>query len=221
MPSRFAFFATADDIKSKFPISEVNIDLYPYYNLKPTNRATGIINDDGYKLVRLRWGYVKGNQFFKARAESVHEKRLFSKGFRERRCVILANGFFEWNKEDKKSIPFYFKLKSDELMLLAGVFNSHVDKEDGETKYQFAVITTGSNGVVGQIFHRMPAILTNSELETWLNYDINLDDVRGLLRPYDDDQMESYQVNPLPSRGDNGPDTIKPVSENSGLDDFF
>ncbi|MHA2168507.1 MAG: SOS response-associated peptidase [Candidatus Kariarchaeaceae archaeon] len=220
MPSRFAFFATPEDVKERYGIDEINVKFYPYYNVKPTNRATGVVKLDKQEVVRLRWGFVKGKQFFKARDDTITEKRLFSKGFRERRCLILANGFFEWEKESGKSVPFYFKMKDDQLFAIAGVYNVHFDEEDKEDKYQFAVITTEANELVKPVFHRMPAIIPHDEIEDWFNYDQDPDVLQTMLRPYDEKLMESYQVDPLPSRGDNGPNTIRAVTSSS-LDDFF
>ena len=220
MPSRFTFFSNAEEIKSKYPIKEISVDLYPYYNLKPTNRATGIIFNGSYQLVRMRWGFVKGKQFFKARAESVYEKPMFRKAFQEKRCLVLANGFFEWNKETTTSIPYYFTVKNEPLFSLAGLYNSYVDEEDNETKYQFAVITTDANDLVGKIFHRMPVIIPHNLIEKWLDPKQTSETLISLLKPFPDHEMDSWQVDPLPSRGDNGPDTIKPAGT-SGLADFF
>jgi putative SOS response-associated peptidase YedK len=226
MPSRFAFFSNREEIEEKFNASCENIEIHPYYNLKPTNRATGIINEDGLKVVRLKWGFIKGNQFYKVRAESIHEKPMFNKAFQERRCAILTNGFFEWEKEDKKSIPYYFTVKDQSLFTIAGIYNTHVEKESGETKYQCAVVTTEANELVGKIFHRMPVIFTKSEMNIWLNTTESQDILLKLLKPYPSEEMTNWKVNQLPAKGDNGPDTIAPfrekkVAKKPGLTDFF
>ena len=226
MPSRFAFYSTKEEIQATFNVPPDDIELYPYYNLKPTNRATAIINDDGFKLVRMKWGFVKGTQFYKVRAETIHEKRLFSKAFKERRCVILANGFFEWEKEDKKSIPFYFTVKKEKVFAIAGIYNKHIEKESGEEKFQCAVVTVDANDLVAKIFHRMPAILSVVEMNTWLGETEDQNLLLKLLRPYPAEEMTSWKVNKLPAKGDNGPATIEPLQEKvkpkkAGLMDFI
>ena len=221
MPSRFAFYSPLEEIVSTFNLSENydanNLELHPYYNLKPTNRTTAIINESGYKLVRMKWDFIKGQQFYKVRSESIHEKKMFSKAFKERRCVILANGFFEWEKDEKKSIPHYFIVNTQPLFAIAGLFNKHLDTVTGEEKYQCAVATIEANELVAKIFLRMPVILTKEGVSIWLNQDTSEKSLKGLLKPFPPDQMTSWKVKPLPSKGDNGPDTFKPAKESSGL----
>ena len=229
MPSRFSFYSSKDEIKEKFNLTEEavkGIEFHPYYNLKPTNRTTAIINQDGLKVVRMKWGFVKGSQFYKVRAETINEKKLFSKAFRERRCVILANGFFEWEKEDKKSIPYYFSLKDEPLFPIAGIYNNHMDEESGEEKYQCAVVTVDANELVAKIFHRMPVIFNLESMNTWLNPNESEETYLNLLQTCPAEIMTNWKVNQLPARGDNGPDTIKPFKEGkkakkTGLADFF
>lgn len=224
MPSRFAFFAEPNEIIERFPVEDVTIEYYRAYNIKPTNRVVGIIrNRDTGKneVVRLRWGYAKDQ--YKARSETIHETRLFAKAFKERRCLILANGFFEWKKVGGKSIPYYFKMKNDDLFSFAGVYNQYADKEDeNKIKYKYAVLTIEPNPLVGEIFHRMPVILKPNTEKIWLDPNSDMELVKSVMQTYDDKSMERYQVEELPARKDNGPATIKPLDAMRGsLDDFF
>jgi putative SOS response-associated peptidase YedK len=225
VPSRFAFFAEKDEVVNRFAVNKVDIDYYKAYNIKPTNRVVGIVSNvetGENEVVRLRWGFVKGNKFFKARGETIHEKRLFGKAFKERRCLILANGFFEWKKEDGKSIPFYFKMKNNDLFAIAGVYNKHIDEEDdGKIKYQYAVITVEPNEIVEEIFHRMPLIFSLENEIKWLDTQTSEQDLLEMMIPYPGELMEKYQVRELPARKDRGPDTIAPVGKTAALDDFF
>ncbi|MHA1989761.1 MAG: SOS response-associated peptidase [Candidatus Hodarchaeales archaeon] len=222
MPSRFAFYSSIDEINEKYKVSTEIKELFKYYNLKPTNRATGIINDNGLKLVRLRWGLVEGSQLFKARSETIHEKSTFKEAFRNRRCLILANGFFEWTHGEgvKNVIPHYFTIKNEKIFTVAGIFNSKFDKEDNQINYRFAVITTDANELVATVFHRMAVIVSTKDIVKWLDPKTPEEKLRKMLKPYDSSLMDSWKVKSLPSRGDNGPATIKPLSE-SGLSKFF
>ncbi|MHA1977236.1 MAG: SOS response-associated peptidase [Candidatus Hodarchaeales archaeon] len=212
MPSRFTFFSSKDEIESTYGVSSENIEIYPYYNLKPTNRATGIVNEEGYKLVRMYWGYTEGFQSYKARSETVHEKKLFRKAFAEKRCVILANGFFEWDRSGKERIPHYFSLKNEPLFGIAGVYNSRLNEEESKMKYKCAVLTTKPHTVVEKIFHRMPVIFNKKQVDFWLDHEKTQEELSAMLKPYDG-EMISWIVNALPSKGDNGPETIKPAKK--------
>ena len=224
MPSRFAFYASKEEIEAKYNISTENLnELFPYYNLKPTNRTTAIVNEDGYKLVRMYWGFTKGFQSYKARSESVHEKKLFKKAFTEKRCVILANGFFEWDRSGKERIPHYFTVPSEPLFGIAGIYNSYFDEEEEKMKYKCAVLTTEPHPIVEKIFHRMPVIFNKEEVFQWLDYTKSQDELLAMLKPFQG-EMNSWIVNTLPGRGDNGPDTIKLAKKKKakkGLSEFF
>lgn len=222
MPSRFAFYSDKETVLDFYNIDNTDIDFYEYYNVKPTNRVTGLVWEDGdLKLVRLRWGFVKGKKFFKARAETAVEKRLFGKAMRERRGLVIANGFFEWDKDKTGSTPYYFTIKDQELFTLAGLYNSYIDEEDDTRKYTTAIITVPANSVVKPVFHRMPAIIARNKIKTWLDPSTDLETIQAMLQPYDDRQMLSWEVDPLPARGDNGPDTIKKSAKSSNIDNFF
>ena len=223
MPSRLAFFSSKDEIESTYSVSSENIEFYPYYNLKPTNRATGIVNEEGYKLVRMYWGYTKGFQSYKARSETVHRKKLFRKAFAEKRCVILANGFFEWERSGKERIPHYFSLKDEPLFGIDGIYNSHFNGEESKMKYKCAVLTTEPHPVVEKIFHRMPVIFTKKQVNFWLDHDKTQEELSVMLKPYDG-EINSWIVDTLPSKGDNGPETIKPAKKRRStktLSEFF
>jgi len=223
MPSRFAFYSSKDEIESSYNVISDNIEIYPYFNLKPTNKATGIVNEEGYKLVRMYWGYTKGFQSYKARSETVHEKKLFRKAFAEKRCVILANGFFEWDRSGKERIPYYFSLKDKSLFGIAGIYNSHLNEEENKIKYKFAVLTTEPHSVVEKIFHRMPVIFNEKQVDSWLDHKKTQEELSAMLKPYEG-ELNSWIVDPLPSKGDNGPETIKPAKKkrsSKALTDFF
>ncbi|MHA1947368.1 MAG: SOS response-associated peptidase [Candidatus Hodarchaeales archaeon] len=223
MPSRLAFFSSKVEIESTYGISSENIEIFPYYNLKPTNRATVIANEEGYKLFRMYWGYTKGFQSYKARSETVHEKKLFRKAFAKKRCAILANGFFEWDRLGKERIPYYFSLKNEPLFGIAGIYNSKLYEEEGKMKYKCAVLTTEPHPVVEKIFHRMPVIFNKKQVDFWLDHEKTQEELSAMLKPYEG-EMNSWIVDTLPSKGDNGPETIKSAKKKrpkTTLSEFF
>ena len=134
--------------------------------------------------------------------------------------MILANGFFEWDRSGKERIPHYFTLKDDNLFAIAGIYNSYLDEEDDKIKYKCAVLTTEPHPIVEKIFHRMPVIFTKEKVGGWLNYDKTQEYLLDILKPYEG-EMKSWIVDTLPGRGDNGPDTIKPAKKKKRLSDFL
>ena len=112
-------------------------------------------------------------------------------------------------------------MKNEESFPIAGLYNTYIDEEDNVQKYTTAVLTVDSNKTVGEIFHRMPAILTPEQEDKWLDPSTDTETAQSLLMPYDDAKMQKWEVETLPARGDNGSDTIKEKAKSASLDDFF
>ena len=148
----------------------------------------------------MRWGLVPvwakdekiGSSLINARAETVDTKPSFRTAFKKRRCLVLANGFYEWNREDKKNKrPFFIRLKNCEPFAFAGLWESwgHDNLES------FTIITTEANELVAQIHDRMPVMLHEKDEGTWLDPDLQAPvKLKTLLKPYPADLMEMYEV---------------------------
>ena len=172
------------------------------YNVAPSQEIL-IINDRGAReLLRCRWGFLppwlkdlsEGSKMINARAETLDEKPSFKAAFKKQRCLIIADGFYEWKKEKQKKVPHYIRLKSGKPFGFAGLYNQWTSPE-GDKICSCTIITTESNELVAHIHDRMPVIVPDNEIGRWL--DPNYQDVEALkeiLRPYPSEEMEMYPV---------------------------
>jgi putative SOS response-associated peptidase YedK len=204
MPGRFAQFTPIEDLAEKFEIGKNLSDLAPRYNISPGQEISAIVIDEGKKIIKLKWGLIPewakdpsiANKLINARAETIAEKPSFRNSFKRRRCLILADGFYEWKKQGKEKIPVYIKRKNGEPFLLAGIYDFWKNSE-GRTVGTCAVITTEANSLIKNIHPRMPAIIRKEDHTLWL--DCARDDGQMLLtflKPYDAGEMEMYEVSP-------------------------
>jgi putative SOS response-associated peptidase YedK len=184
MCGRFAFYSPAEATAALFG-AETSVVLKPRYNIAPTQDIPVIRNSDtggGREFALLRWGLVPfwakdpsiGNRMINARAETVAEKPAFRAAYRRRRCIVLADGFYEWHREGSVKIPYYITLASGDPFAFAGLWENWQDK-DGEASLQTTtLITTSANDYLASLHHRMPVILDPDRVERWLAGDETL-----------------------------------------------
>ena len=202
MCGRYTLSTPAGDLAQKFGVVGGTPSLQPRYNVAPTQEVAAVLaGGGGRRLELLRWGLIPswakdpeiGNRMINARAETVAEKPSFRKAFRQRRCLIPADGFYEWQKTNNGKQPFYIRMKDGSPFAFAGLWESwHADDEDVRS---CAIITTGANEVVGEVHGRMPVILAPEDHDLWLDPDFDeTDPLASLLKPYPPDAMEAYPV---------------------------
>jgi len=177
MCGRFAFYSPSEAAAALFGVS-VSIEVQPRYNIAPTQYIAAIREDADKEreLVMLRWGLVPfwakdpsiGNRMINARAETVAEKPSYRAAFRHRRCIVLADGFYEWRRENDAKTPYYISLASGEPFALAGLWENWTDKESGEALQTATLITTEANDFMRSLHHRMPVILESDRAGEWL-----------------------------------------------------
>jgi putative SOS response-associated peptidase YedK len=209
MCGRFTLTASIEEIIDRFMIeSFLEEELYsPSYNIAPSQSVLAVINDGkSNRMGFLKWGLIPtwakdptiGNKLINARAETLTEKPSFRNAFKKKRCLILADSFYEWKRHDDQSkTPMRIKLKSDDLFAMAGIWESWKSPE-GRSIYSCAVITTGPNELMKNIHDRMPCILKQSDEKIWL--DPALTDSTYLnqcLQPLDEALMDAYEVSSL------------------------
>lgn len=132
-----------------------------------------------------------------ARADTLFQKPSFREPIMRRRCLIPSTGYFEWRHEGNKKIPYYIFLKEEEIFSMAGIYDTWLDKSTGKECHTFSIITTDANALTDYIHntkHRMPAILSTEDEETWLSPDLSKDEIASLLRPYKAEQMDAYEI---------------------------
>ncbi len=174
----------------------------PSYNVAPTQEVAAIMEGGGERrLEMLRWGLIPswakdpaiGARMINARSETVAEKPSFRGAFKKRRCLIPADGFYEWQKTNGGKQPYYIRMENGRPFALAGLWE--IWDRDGEEIRSCTILTTEANRLVGEIHHRMPVILPPEDYELWLDPSIQeADPLLPLLNPYPADPMEAYPV---------------------------
>ena len=203
MCGRFTQTADADTIQETFELAQEPLELIPRYNIAPTQPVAVVVQEDDERhLDAFRWGLVPfwakalsiGNRMINARGETVAEKRSFKRSFQSQRCLIIADGFFEWRKTDQGKIPTYIHLTDRQPFAMAGLWDTWTSPED-EVIPTCTIITTTPNELMAPIHNRMPVILPAEAYATWLNpTDPDLVELQSLLKPYPAEAMTYYPV---------------------------
>ncbi len=199
MCGRFAIAAPAPVLITKFDLAE-SVELQQRYNVAPGGLIAVIRRSPEGKRVlhNLKWGLVPhwskdpsiGMKLTNARGESLSEKPSFRDAYRRRRCLIPASGFYEWKRDGSNKQPYYFSLKNQEIMAMAGLWESW-KAPDGSILRTACIITTEANSVMSPVHHRMPVIIDPEHWEVWLD---QVSDVSSLLKPIDDDALVCWPV---------------------------
>jgi putative SOS response-associated peptidase YedK len=216
---RFSLTVSEEILRQYFPF-KLPKKVLPRYNIAPSQEVLAVVSDDGKMTGKmLKWGLVPywandpkiGFKMINARAETVDEKASFKHAFKKRRCLILADGFYEWKKEGDKKIPYRFTLKNKQPFAFAGLWEKW-DKHGGPM-YTCTIITTKANELVEAIHDRMPVILPKEWEKVWLDPAIeDAEYLKSLLRPYPSEEMKMYEVSTIVNSPKNDvPDCIKPV----------
>lgn len=203
--------------------AESQIEWEPSFNIAPTQDVLalrGFPDARGRELVLLKWGLVPswaddpkiGNRMINARAETIAAKPSFKTSLKRRRCVILADGFFEWRKKDKVKQPYFIHMNHDRPFAFAGLWESW--KKVNPPLESCTIITTTPNALMSTLHDRMPVILDHDAIQTWLDPNIEQPEkLLGLLRPYPEQDMEAYPVSSLVnSPRNNASECVKPLA---------
>jgi putative SOS response-associated peptidase YedK len=194
------------------------------YNIAPSQEVPVIVQEDGVnELKPMRWGLVPswapdpsiGNRLINARAETITEKPSFRRLIESRRCLIPADGFYEWRREGSRKIPVWFYLKEKEPFAFAGLWDVWRDVE-GEVLHTFTIITTVPNALLRRIHHRMPVMFDTLQARQWLDPRLSTRnaDIAAVLAPFPSELMESHDVSLLVNKPEiDSLDCINPVSD--------
>lgn len=181
-------------------IEQAEIDFVPRYNLSPTQQASVVVTGlNGPELRRARWGLIPfwakdekiGNSLINARGETVATKPAFRSSFKKRRCLVIADGFYEWQKVPSGKQPIYIRMREGKSFVFAGLWDLWNELES------FTIITTTPNELCAKVHDRMPVILGEQDLTRWLNPATHLDEVSSLIRPHSEGEMECFPVSRL------------------------
>ncbi len=202
MCGRFSLKSTFQAIEDEFSIEESEIEILPRYNIAPTQSVPVIVNNGKRRLVPFRWGLIPswsedesiGSKMINARAETLTHKVSFKNALKKRRCLIIADGFYEWNKTDSGKKPMFIYLKNEKPFSFAGLWESW-KTTDGKIIRSCTIITTTPNQLISPIHNRMPVIIQKGYRSLWLEPN-NADETKlvGLLKPYPYEEMAAYEV---------------------------
>lgn len=206
MCGRFDLHLPRELLEEIFGIS-ISRDIMPRYNIAPTQEIAVVrINPDRKRqLDFLKWGLIPswakdpsiGSRMINARSETVHEKPAFRTALKHRRCIIPANGFYEWEAVEGKKKPLYVKLKDDKPMLFAGIWD-HWKPGEGDEIESCSILTTHSNDLIAPLHDRMPVILDIDDIDFWLDPRlVQPDPLQSLFRPYPSVKMDMYPVSDI------------------------
>jgi putative SOS response-associated peptidase YedK len=223
MCGRFTLRAGATDVASHFGLDDVPDLLGSRFNIAPSQSVAVVrLDDTGRRTLRMdKWGLIPawskeakiGFRLTNARAETVSEKPAFRSAFKSRRCLIPADGFYEWLAiTSKQKQPYHFHRIDGALLGFAGLWERWTNPES-QVIESCTIITTSANGVVKPIHDRMPVILDPADYGQWLDPRAGADDLRALLRPFGDEAMTTIAVSNFVSNVRNqGPECVQFVT---------
>ena len=222
MCGRFTLTVDPADLREAFPQFTIPDGITPRYNIAPTQPVAAVPNTGENRLDFYVWGLIPswakdpaiGNRLINARSETLAEKPSFRSALRRRRCLILADGFYEWraNEDGKGKTPMFVRMKSGQPFAFAGLWEVW-SPPDGSEVRSCTIITTQPNSLMVPIHNRMPVILPPTVYTRWLDTtEAAPQNLSPLLVPYDASQMEAYPVSRLVNSPDNDvPDCIRPA----------
>ncbi|HEX7737880.1 MAG TPA: SOS response-associated peptidase [Ktedonobacteraceae bacterium] len=204
MCGRYTLITDISRIAESFGVAPA-LQAQPRYNIAPTQDIVAILNNGSPHMSLLRWGLIPawakdetiGSRMINARAETLVEKPSFRNLLRGRRCLVVADGFYEWRSEGKNKTPMYITLQDDQPFAFAGLWDLW-KSTDGRQVQSCTIVTTEPNELMASIHNRMPAILRPKAYEDWLNPQLRDDDVlTHLLKPYPAELMKARTVSKL------------------------
>lgn len=201
MCGRFSIFADPERLAERFDAALPPDNLRPRYNAAPTQSLPVLLNEGDRVVQLLRWGLVPfwakdasiGSQMINARAETLAEKPAFRNALKKRRCLVLADGFYEWQKTPTGKVPMRITLVSGEPFAFAGLWENW-DTPEGDRLRTFTIVTTSPNELLEPIHNRMPVILRREHESLWMDNDADQGAWLDVLRPYPSELMIAYPV---------------------------
>jgi putative SOS response-associated peptidase YedK len=215
MCGRFTLTLDPGELQEKLELGPF-LEMYqPRYNIAPTQPVSVVRDVTTRAIEQFRWGLIPswakdmeiGSRMINARSETVAEKPSFKNLIKRKRCLILADGFFEWSVQDpvKGKVPFYFQVGHGDPFTFAGLYDEWKPSE-GEKVLSCTIITCTPNSLVNSYHNRMPVILGKEDRWKWVEETLPLDPALNMLSPYPADDMSVRQV----SKAINSPQNDSP-----------
>lgn len=221
MCGRYSLSASGEKLAEQFQLAEIP-ELAPRYNIAPTQEVAVVRQcAEGRQLALLRWGLIPswakdpsiGARMINARAETVAEKPAFRSAFVRRRCLVPADGFYEWKRTAGGKQPFFFQMRDGRPLAFAGLWEQWKSPDGGQIE-SYTILTTDANELLRPVHDRMPVILPPDAYDLWLDPDVQKPDVLlALLHPYPEEAMTAYPVSMrVNSPANDDPQCIAPVA---------
>lgn len=219
MCGRYLFLSPLEAVQRMFKFDQMS-NLGPNYNVAPTHEMPIVRrkqDSNGNELVIARWGLIPhwakdkkiAYSTINARSETAADKPAFRDAFKKRRCLVIADGFFEWKREGKEKTPYLIRLKDAGPFAFAGLWSTW-RPADGEEVTSYTIMTTEPNEFMAKIHNRMPVILSGDDHNRWLDLDAN---PSAVLKPCPSDNLEAYPVdNRVGNVKNNDPGLIEPLA---------
>ncbi len=214
MCGRYTLAAGADELVEAFDVPAPTFELTPRYNIAPS-QAVPVVAEDrhGRRMGLLTWGLVPGwieepgAGMINARSESVATKPSFREAFARRRCLVPADGFYEWRREGAKKTPYWIHAADRGLLAFAGIWETW-SRPGAEPRHTFAILTTDASADVAPIHDRMPVLVAAADRDRWLDRNAPAVGLSDLLHPAPAGTLVSHTVSPRVN---------KPVEDDAGL----
>jgi len=223
MCGRYTLSTLPEALAERFHIELARESLTPTYNAAPSQALPAIFNSNPHAITLSAWGFIPEwadgrpdvKPIINARAETVATKPTFRQAFRTKRCLVLADGFYEWQRAGKRRVPYRITLTSGEPFVFAGIWST-VHDPAGQPYTTFAILTTEANDLVATIHNRMPVILHARDEAHWLNQRLSLEAAQELLVPFPAELLTLYEVSTrINSPAYNTPEALHPVAQTS------
>lgn len=222
MCGRYTLSISHEELLTALDIDRALMRHEPRYNIAPSQPVPAIVSDGAERrLGPLRWGLVPGwtrarttpGGHINARAESVGRKPTFRESFAGRRCLIPADGFYEWEKTPEGKRPMRVRRRGERPFAFAGIWDRWQPPDTDEPLYSCAILTTAAADSIRHIHDRMPVILPEDDGRLWLDPEARPDALEALLRPYQGGDLEAYEVSRIVNSARNEvPECILPVA---------
>lgn len=218
MCGRYTLACDADELVEAFDLPGLTFEYFARYNVAPGQAAPVVAEGrDGRRIGLLTWGLVPRWMkeprpgFVNARAETVFEKAAFREGFEQRRCLVPADGFYEWKRERGRKAPFWFRPTAGRLVSFAGVWESW-EQPGHDARHTFTIVTTDANEDVRGTHDRMPVVVDRADRALWLDRSSELERVKDLLRPAPGGTFQGHPVSTRVNRAaEDDPALIEPL----------
>ncbi len=223
MCGRFTMTLDALELQKELELGEMPVDWLPRFNIAPSQPVAVVTEPNKREVSWMRWGLIPswakdiriGSQMINARAETLEVRPAFRRAYAQRRCLILADGFYEWKRNSGKkapATPYHFYLNGRKPFTFAGLWESWKSPNDEEIR-SCAIVTCAANSVVGAVHERMPVILGREDCWKWLE-PRSAPELAKLLQPYSGEDLRLHPVSRLVNRPEfDHPDCILPQAE--------